>query len=212
MVEAVDCPKSLGSVVEQKVRRGLIGEPHVASLTEFVRKIRRETGFDKQIPFFDPLDGGVAAAILYLLEAPGARAVSSGFVSRNNLDESAKNFFELNRDAGVPRKATVIWNIVPWYIGSGKKIRPAEAADLAVGVRHLEQLLQMLPALRVVVIMGKKAIFAEEHIRRARPGVEIIRSPHPSPLYVNNRAGNKEKILSALQSVARSLARAADRT
>ena len=40
------------------------------------------------------------AAILYLLEAPGRRAIESGFVSRDNPDETAKNFFLLNIEAG----------------------------------------------------------------------------------------------------------------
>jgi uracil-DNA glycosylase len=118
---------------------------------------------------------------------------------------SAKIFFKLNADAGIPRKATVIWNIVPWYIGSGQRIRPAQKGDLAAGLPYLQQLLRLLPALRTVVIMGQKATFAETHIRASRPDVAIVRSPHPSPLYVNNRLGNRENILQALRGVARNL-------
>ena len=43
-----------------------IDEPHIAPLTAFVRQLRLETGYNEQIPFFDPLDGGVEAEILYL--------------------------------------------------------------------------------------------------------------------------------------------------
>jgi hypothetical protein len=68
-----------------------------------------------------------------LLEAPGGRAVGSGFVSRNNPDETAKNFFLLNQEAGLPRSRTVTWNVVPWYVGSGEKIRAVTDAD----IRHL---------------------------------------------------------------------------
>jgi hypothetical protein len=209
MADAIDCAKSLKSATEREARQGLVNEPHVAPLTDFVRQLRHETEFGEQIPFFDPLDGGIAAEILYLLEAPGARAVSSGFISRNNADESAKNFFELNRAAGIPRKATVIWNIVPWYIGSGKKIRAAQTTDLAVGLLYLERLLPILPVLRTVVIMGQKPIFAEKDIRGARPDIVILRSPHPSPLYVNNRPGNRENILTVLRSAVGTLSAAA---
>jgi hypothetical protein len=37
-------------------------------------------------------------------------------VSCNNDDESAKNFFELNKDVGLDRTCTASWNIVPWYL------------------------------------------------------------------------------------------------
>ncbi len=201
----MDRPKSLKSTAEREARHGLVNEPHVASLNAFVRQLRHETGFGGQIPFFDPLDGGTAAEILYLLEAPGAQAVSSGFISRNNADESAKNFFELNDAAQIPRKATIIWNIVPWYIGSEKKIRAAQTADLAAGILHLQKLLQLLPALRAVVIMGQKPAFADKYIGTARPEVAIIRSPHPSPLYVNHRPGNRENILAVFRTVAATL-------
>jgi hypothetical protein len=63
----------------------------------------------------------------------------------------------------------------------------------------------LLPALRIVVIIGQKPIFAEKYIAASRPGVEIVRSPHPSPLYVNHRPGNREKILEAFRGVARNL-------
>ena len=76
-------------------------------------------GEDHKIPQFDPLDGGIDAECLFLLEAPGPKAVNSGFVSRNNPDETAKNFFELNVGAGLERSKTITWNVVPWYVGSG---------------------------------------------------------------------------------------------
>ena len=40
------------------------------------------------IPHFDPLDGGSNAQVLFLMEAPGPKASASGFVSRNNPDET----------------------------------------------------------------------------------------------------------------------------
>jgi hypothetical protein len=61
-------------------------------------------GPDHAIPYFDPLDGGVGASVLFLLEAPGPRAVASGFISRDNPDETAKNFHEFNAAAGLARR------------------------------------------------------------------------------------------------------------
>jgi len=165
-----------------------------------------ETGHPRaSIPDFDPWDGGVTAEILYLLEAPGAQAVASGFVSRNNPDETAKNFFELNREAGIPRELSVTWNIVPWYIGSGKRIRAATREDISSGSKSLERLLRLLPTLRAVVLVGRKAERAAGIISRACPDVRIFRSPHPSPLFVNNAPGNRDRILRTLREVARHL-------
>ena len=107
----------------------------------------------------------------------------------------------------TPKAKRRTWNIVPWYIGSGRKIRPAGGADLAAGLPYLRQLLPLLPSLRIVVIMGQKAAFAEKHIAMALPDVQIVRSPHPSPLYVNHQLGNRDKILRVLQAVAQSLSR-----
>jgi hypothetical protein len=59
-------------------------------LTALVETIRSETGRRENVPHFDPADGGSKARCLSLLEAPSRNAVGSGFVSRNNPDDTAK--------------------------------------------------------------------------------------------------------------------------
>lgn len=201
-----DRPKILGDPKIRAERVALLNEPHLQPLTAFVDALRAEAGPDVAIPNFDPWDGGVAAEVLYFLEAPGAKAVTSGFISRNNPDETAKNFFELNEAAGIPRRRTVTWNVVPWYIGSGKRIRPAGNADIVAGIRPLERLLDLLPKLRVIVLIGRKAERAAEHISDLRPELKIFRTPHPSPLFINNAPGNRKRILGVLQEVRQFLA------
>src|SRR5439155_21756547 len=105
------------------------------------------SGPDLSIPNFDPWDGGIDADIP-LTRSYRPKAVLSGFISRNNPDETAKNFFELNAEAKVLRKRTVTWNIVPWYIGDGKHVRSANRADLRAGIRELPRLFSLLPRLR----------------------------------------------------------------
>ena len=102
-----DTPKLLADPAACAARSGQLHEPHIAPLTAFVETLRAQVGPHVSIPNFDPWDGGIDAEILYLLEAPGPKAVLSGFISRNNPDETAKNFFELNAEAKVPRKRTV---------------------------------------------------------------------------------------------------------
>jgi len=196
-----DAPKSLKDFALKAERLSQIHDQHVAPLTIFVEELRYEAGPGAEIPYFDPWDGGAEAEVLLLLEAPGPKAVASSFISRNNPDETAKNIFELTAAAGIDRKQTVLWNVVPWYIGSGTKIRAATPKDLESGLRPLPRLLSFLPKLRAVVLLGKKAEKAAALIRVSHQGIRIFHCGHPSPLYVNNAPGNREKILQTLVEV-----------
>ena len=101
---SADYPKLLGDAAAVAARLKELRSPHVAPLTAFVEELRGEAGPGADVPYFDPWDGGVDATILFLLEAPGPKAVRSGFVSRNNPDETAKTFFELTVEAGLDRR------------------------------------------------------------------------------------------------------------
>lgn len=197
-----DKPKSLRDRAACEARRSQLNARHIAPLAEFVQQLREQVP-NGIIPDFDPWDGGTDAEILYLLEAPGAKAGASGFISRNNPDETAKNFFELNLSAGIARKRTVCWNAVPWYIGSGKKIRAATSSDIAEGLKPLFSLLRLLPNLRAVVLIGRKAEYTAKEIARQKPDLKIFKSPHPSPMYCNRAPGNRENILDVLHQVAK---------
>jgi hypothetical protein len=201
----VDAPKSLRNPEVREARLAALALPHVAPLVTFVHGLRVRMGPSYSIPYFDPLDGGVEAECLFLLEAPGPRAITSGFVSRNNPDETAKNFFLLNQEAGIDRKSTVSWNIVPWYLGTGKQIRAASAKDIHTAQPSLEELFALLPRLRFVVLVGKKAAMAESNIRSLAPAAEVFAIPHPSPMFVNRAAGNRWLILSALEKLAHAM-------
>lgn len=198
-----DRPKLLGEPDAVAERFSLLQEPHVAPLTRFVDALRKEAGPDAAVPYFDPWDGGIEAEVLMLLEAPGPRAVKSGFISRNNPDETAKNFFGLLLEAGLARKQTVLWNVVPWYIGTGKKIRAANSTDLDAGLRPLPRLLGILPKVRTIVLVGKKAEKAATHLSPIK--YRLFNCPHPSPMFVNNAPDNRGKILTVLKRVRESV-------
>jgi uracil-DNA glycosylase len=202
----VDRPKLLGDPAACAARKAQLYEPHVAQLTSFVESLRAKMGPHAHIPYFDPWDGGVGAELLYLLEAPGPRAVGSAFISRNNPDESAKNFFELNVSAEIARQRTVTWNVVPWYIGTGVKIRAATQADIDAGISSLSDLFALLPHLRAVVLMGRKAQRAASLIRHLRPNQVLLQAPHPSPMFINRAKGNADVISAVLKEAAKILA------
>ena len=169
-----DTPKSLGDPVIQTARRGRLYDAHVAPLTRYVERLRARVGSTAAIPYFDPWDGGVNAEVLFLL----------------------------NQDAGIARERTVSWNVVPWYIGTGTRIRPANRTDIAQGIGPLAELLPLLPALRAVVLVGQKAGTARRAIAELLPQVRIFDTPHPSPLFINNKPENRGRLLVTLKDVA----------
>jgi len=206
----LDAPKSLANAVVREARLDSLSQSHIAPLTAFVRELRARMGDEYAIPYFDPEDGGVRADCLFLLEAPGPKAVASGFVSRNNPDETARNFFLLNREVGLHRKRTVTWNIVPWYVGSGKRIRPANTEDIDAAKEPLRALLSILPSLHSIVLVGRKAALVRQSVVTLAPSVQVLTMPHPSPMFINRSPANRERILSALQRVAVGLPLVAD--
>lgn len=163
-------------------------------------RLRRDTGLGRAIPYFDPLDGGVNAKCLFLLEAPGPRAVESGFISRNNPDPTARNWLVMLKEAGLRRKDTVLWNIVPWYVGDKGRIRPVRRSDLGKALPYVRELLGLLPSLRTVVLVGRKAQLARKDIARFTE-VKIRETLHPSPLVLNRDPINRKRILKRLLEI-----------
>jgi uracil-DNA glycosylase len=197
----MDAPKSLTDSSTREARVAALNLPHVAPLTAYVKRLRHAAVRANEIPDFDPLDGGVLAECLFLLEAPGGRAVGSGFVSRNNPDETAKNFFLLNLEAGLPRVRTVIWNVVPWYVGSGEKIRAVTEADINTALPHLKELLGLLPALCAIVLVGRKAQRVRPFLERWAPHCALFECSHPSPLSLNGRPARRAEVLQCLKTI-----------
>jgi uracil-DNA glycosylase len=193
MPSTPDAPYALASEDEQKRRNALLSEPHMKPLTEYLEQVRSEMGTGYEMPMFDPCDGGINARVLFLLEAPGPKAVGSAFISRNNPDPTARNMCELLEKAGIPRQDTLLWNIVPWYIGdkdseSGKsRIRPANNKDITVAMPHLETLLKLLPSLEIIVLVGKKAQSTSKDIKRHQKitNTSLIETHHPSARVFN---------------------------
>ena len=133
-----DDPFALKDESERRRRSEMLSLPHVQPLMAYLSEIRQERGSEYQMPAFDPCDGGVHAKLLFLLEAPGPRARDSGFISQNNPDQTARNMNTLLQEAEIPRADTILWNIVPWYIGNGQRIRKATDADVREALPYLQ--------------------------------------------------------------------------
>ena len=176
----------LQSVVEQIRRNKMLTLPHIQPLVDYLEsmKVRLGGGFDT--PMFDPCDGGIHSKALFLLEAPGPKAVGSGFISRNNPDPSARNMNKLLSEAGFERGDVLLWNIVPWYVGTGDKIRPVKISDIERALPFLKILLTLLSDLRVIILVGKKAQKAKKHIQ------QVSNVPLVSSYHTGNQSLNRE--------------------
>lgn len=157
------------------------------------------------MPDFDPTEAATAAPILLLLEAPGPKATSerggSGFVSPDNNDGTAENMWHLLCCAGIDRATDVVtWNVVPWYIGDDRRIRPADSRDLLDGRPYIEELIRLLTRLEVVVLLGQHARHGWERLRFP---TRALAAPHPSPTNLNTRPHHRAEVLETLRKAHR---------
>ncbi|MGK5044397.1 uracil-DNA glycosylase [Janthinobacterium sp. GB4P2] len=170
--------RSLRSPDAIKNREEALSAPHIAALRTYVEGLRNQyPGWE--FPDFDPYDGGQEADILFLLEKPGPKTSikggGSGFISRDNDDATAAALFNFMQMAGIPRQRTVLWNSIPGWNGTIKMT----AAERRAGLAELPILLTLLPKLKAVILVGRKAQKASVLLQGN--GLQIAISAHPSP-------------------------------
>ncbi|WP_202390148.1 uracil-DNA glycosylase [Tsuneonella aeria] len=188
MLTLPDQPRAMRDPAVREARLAALNEPHIAPLTDLVHAFRARD--DSEYPFFDPADGGVGASILFLLEKPGPMTVpkgkglwqGSGFISRDNDEPTAEASFRFYREAGVDRRQSVVWNVIPGWNGT-IRVTPAE---LRAGVEDLASVLGLLPQLQTIVLVGRRAAPGEPPIR-GLGDYAVFHSAHPSGQV---RAGN----------------------
>lgn len=101
--------------------------------------------------------------------------------------------------AGLSRSVTLNWNIVPWYL---HEVRRPGADELREARPYLGRLLDLLPALRVVVLLGKAA---NSGWSQAHPGrdVTVLTTSHPSPQNLNANPATRDALRATLAEAAR---------
>jgi uracil-DNA glycosylase family 4 len=160
-----------------------------------VNLIRKAKGSNHVVPGFDPDNGNETAKFLFLFEAPGHEAKQSGIISFDNPDPTARNFRRQLEKAGITRDEIAIWNTVPWYIAKPRSnaIRPAKRSDVQAAIKYLKPLIEAMPNLRCIVLMGgvaRRAHVPLSHLTTAR----IVSCHHTSARVLNSkRAATMEK-------------------
>jgi uracil-DNA glycosylase len=155
-------------------------------LSSYVQAIRIEKRLSVEVPDFDPNNGNETAKYLFILEAPGPKAVKSGYVTFDNPDLTASNLKSQLQAAKIDRSEIAVWNIVPWYVGNEDKsrIRAVMGTEVEEGIRYLLRLLQLLPNLRCIVLVGGAARKAHVPLSAATTS-RILSCHHPSPRAMN---------------------------
>lgn len=176
--------------------------PNVAQLTRWV--ISQSTG-DNTLPYFDPLDGGVYAKILILLESPARTVSRARYVSRDNPGPAQRNLKSFMEQVGLERRETVIWNLYPWLPDLEKPKASLRRAQIEEGIEKLITLLPHFPDLATVVFAGRVAQQAMLRVRHAFPDISLLEMPHPSPLSVCTHPSVRQRILSTLRDAKQSI-------
>ncbi len=100
--------------------------------------------------------------------------------------------------ASLSRKKILLWNIFPWQLSAQSVVAPSEK-DLMEAASTTRELLKLLPELKVIVLVGKKAREGWEHGGlKVDPGIEILHCPHPSPQHFNRKPEAAAQALSVL--------------
>lgn len=193
-------------------QRARLAEPPVAPLNDLAIEMERSTGH--VVPRFDPQSGGVDAEALLLLESPGPAATKergSGIISVFNDDVTAQHLHELLTCAGVAVERVLLWNVVPWWLpaeSSAGSFRAPRRSDLTEAAPWLDRALRLLPELRVIITLGRKAekglaVYAVDH---SLP-YPVIACPHAAA-----QAWNRDHLRQATQRAFGSLATLLDGT
>jgi len=158
-------------------RIAALGSAHITRLEAYAETLRASHG---EVPHFDPFDGGVDARLLFLLATPGPSLAQIRFTSRDNPTGTARTLRRLFAAAGIPRRESVLWNAVPWILlRRGRTLGVPSAHDRAAARAVLPDLLELLPRLEAVVLLGAEASTLADRVQERVP--IVFMAPHPSP-------------------------------
>ncbi|MFC8045541.1 hypothetical protein [Nocardia sp. NPDC057353] len=143
-------------------------EGPIAPFNHLVDKLIEESG--EPLPYLAPIYGGTEARVLSLFRDPGPRSrsgqESSGLLSLENDDQAAERYLEFFQTSGLRITDLITWNAYPWYT-----TRKPSTADIDRGIAPLEQVIALLPKLKVILAHGLDAQAAWRRFERRHPDI-----------------------------------------
>ena len=203
---AHDARDTLADPVKCMERAARLHDPHVRALTQYIDAQNKS---ERELPYIDPLGGGVSARALILLQSPARHEVRPRFVSQDNPGPAQRNLKQFLGEAKLQRRDIVLWNLIPWLPQAGVPVRKPRRADIREGIAALTAVLALLPNLQVVVFAGGIAQAAMATVAQCLPSVTLLRMPHPSPLSVCQSQAVPASIIDTLACARRCLHTAA---
>ncbi|MBE5469552.1 uracil-DNA glycosylase [Mycobacteroides abscessus] len=197
------------AVVDEKMRR--IRDPHVKPLNDLADRIADAEGLPHgHVPYVDPDVGGVNARMLVLLDNPSTKAephTGSGLLSPDNNDWTARNIREAYARHGVDHGDVVHWNVAPFPV-AGVKNGGSTAAERARAARWTREVVELLPNLEIVLLLGAAARdgWKRAGITRTDLYVPPGNIPHCSMRGLNANGGREafEKAIATVAGLMRS--------
>ena len=74
----------------------------------------------------------------------------------------------------------------------------ATSADIGEGLGPTDEIIRLLPRLRVIVLVGRKAQKVAPRLSASHPDIALLSCPHPSPQSLHPNPGNRRRILDTL--------------
>lgn len=178
-----------------------IWDERVRPINELIRKISQDVDAPN-LPYNDPLFGGVDAELLIMMKAPEADAApdktGARFLCFDNADAGAANIFEAFRRSGIARDRCIAWNICPFPIQAGAPT----ASELRRAMPYTKELIELLPRLKVVLLLGSPPAKGwDQRLLGGREGITVVAGASPSPPGINS-ATNRASFESAVQQAA----------
>ncbi|WP_433802958.1 uracil-DNA glycosylase family protein [Actinomycetospora sp. CA-084318] len=179
-------------------KRARLHEPHIAPLVSLADRVAAERGLNPgAVPYPDPDHGGTRARVLFVLSHPGAAAPDTRFLSLGNPDSSAWLCLQHCVRVGLPLDTITHWNAVPFPI-AGKTPSGTEKRQ---GAPWLRRLVDLLPDLEVVCLLGAPARDAWPLAFPTTSPCRVVEGPSPGPPRINHR-GVKEELAATFDEVA----------
>jgi hypothetical protein len=155
---------------------------HIKPINELVDSLRDQDGRG-WMPHVAPVHGGVRSPILSVLRDPGPKTLDgtgSGYICIENDDPTAARMAECFERIGVVPADVTPWNAYPWYIN-----KKPTSEQLVAGAKTLIQVIELMPALRVVFLQGNDAVAGWRKVLKLVPtlvedrDLAVVTSIHP---------------------------------